>query len=175
MDQDDLEQFIEDELSNQTGYCHFGWKAYKIEEMKKDFIQKQKEKIQKIRENSGCENSRENAIKKLNLMQDDLETNGEEITKENIHLYYELMSNDAISKHRNILHTFFNTRLPLNIEDFLEIDREVINDNWKYECFSDGKVKKQSYFDVKDTLKPIEQYIAEIKYSNAYKSYIAKN
>ncbi len=100
---------------------------------------------------------------------------GAVITNHNIPLYYEFMSKKDISRYRNDLHYFFNTRLPLNINDFLEIDKEVIIENWKYDCFSDGKVKKQSYFGIKDTLKPIDKYIADIKNSNAYKSYIAKN
>ena len=30
MDKDDIEDFIEDEISNVTGYCHFGWKYHKL-------------------------------------------------------------------------------------------------------------------------------------------------
>ena len=29
-DTDDIENFIENEISNQTGYCHFGWKSYEV-------------------------------------------------------------------------------------------------------------------------------------------------
>lgn len=30
-DTDDIEDFIENEISNQTGYCHFGWKSYEVQ------------------------------------------------------------------------------------------------------------------------------------------------
>lgn len=29
-DEVDLEDFIENEISNVTGYCHFGWRDYKV-------------------------------------------------------------------------------------------------------------------------------------------------
>ncbi|MCT7648942.1 hypothetical protein [Aliarcobacter butzleri] len=97
-----------------------------------------------------------------------------EISEDNIHLYYKFMNKENISKYRDILHTFFNKRHPLNIEDFLEIDKEVIKDNWKYNCFADGKIKTQSYFGIKDTLKPIDEYIEEIKESEQYKIFTSE-
>lgn len=65
--------------------------------MKKNLIQKQKEKIQEIRENSGSELVREEAINKLNLMQDDLEKNGEIIYSDKIPLYYDLMGEKELN------------------------------------------------------------------------------
>ena len=82
------------------------------------------------------------------------------------------MNKDDIGKYRNIIHFSFNKRLPLNIEDLLGIDKEIIIKNWKYDTFSDGRVKSQSYFGVKDTLKPINEYIVEIEDSETYKKYM---
>lgn len=114
-------------------------------------------------EDEACQISEEQILKYL------LKTIIVEISEDNIHLYYKFMNKDDISKYRNILHIFFNKRQPLNIEDFLEIDKEVIRENWKYDCFADGKIKTQSYFGIKDTLKPIDEYIEEIKESEKYK------
>ena len=116
-------------------------------------------------EDEACQISEEQILKYL------LKTIIVEISEDNIHLYYKFMNKDDISKYRDILHTFFNKRHPLNIEDFLEIDKEVIRENWKYDCFADGKIKTQSYFGIKDILKPIDEYIEEIKNSDAFKEF----
>ena len=113
-------------------------------------------------EDEACQISEEQILKYL------LKTTIVEISEDNIHLYYKFMNKDDISKYREILHTFFNKRQPLNIEDFLEIDKEVIRENWKYDCFADGKIKTQSYFGIKDTLKPIDEYLEEIKNSDTF-------
>jgi len=47
--------------------------------------------IKKEISNAMIESHREDLIEKLNLMIDDIENNGDLITKDNIHLYYEFM------------------------------------------------------------------------------------
>ncbi|CAA6807813.1 MAG: Unknown protein [uncultured Sulfurovum sp.] len=99
------------------------------------------------------------------------------ITKDNIASYYEFMGSNERSTHRDLIHFSFNVRSPLTIYDLLNLEqhRERIDDNWKYSCFQDGRVKSQSYFGVKDTLKPIEEYVEEIKSSSEYKEYVFKS
>ena len=164
--------------------------------MKKAFIQKQKEKIQELRESSGSENLRENAIKKLNLMQDDLETNGDEITKENIHLYYQFMTDDVIREIcvQNVFQNdaynelycgvkLISYRYDLFFNRLSQIKNKITIPNYYSELKIArlGNIKDSplvriglTVFGIKDTLKPTDEYVAEIKDSDAYKSYISK-
>lgn len=94
------------------------------------------------------------------------------ICYETIPRYYSYMSTSDKNKWRDSIHYHFNKRTPLSIEDLFDIDREDIDKNWEYECFQDGRVTKQSYFEVEDVLKPRDEYILEIKESEAYKAHI---
>jgi len=114
------------------------------------------------------------------------------ITKDNIHLYYEFMSDEDLLNYSLLLITgdtelksrFNQVVKLLNLEKdgagaychcniygfvnaYTEHKKEVIKLNVDYGAF----VLKYDIFEVKDTLKPIEEYIAEIKESEQYKEY----
>lgn len=97
------------------------------------------------------------------------------MTKDNIYLYYEFMGDEDKKIEFEILN-------PLFYERALELDRLIfllgteIGDKKKYvvidkisSLFSINLVS----FGVKDTLKPIDEYIAEIKASKEYQEYMA--
>jgi hypothetical protein len=113
------------------------------------------------------------------------------ITKDNIHLYYEFMSDDDFNKYGAYLRILFTSRYTLIRKHFQKIGLLVDNGNgydfdmlhykgdvFEYDCpFGDTSIKSKSYkgisfFGVKDTLKPIDEYIEEIKTSSEYKEYI---
>lgn len=118
------------------------------------------------------------------------------INIDNISLYYEFMSDvQKIHLSHNILSIIFFERFT-QISDLLKISKTFLTDdkliNTKYyktnntsfpDIFDDGfcfwysnnmGIIEVSYFGIKDTLKPIDEYIAEIKENEAYKNYIAK-
>ncbi len=82
------------------------------------------------------------------------------ITKDNIHLYYEFMSDEDIKKYRHIIMPMFNDRL------------EIINKSIKLDAMYISAISL-SVFGIKDTLKPMEEYIAEIKASKEYLHYMS--
>lgn len=93
------------------------------------------------------------------------------VTKDNIHLYYEFMSDEDLLINERVTDSVFENRrsaikTALNIKSF---------DLMKYENFEDGTrfVIKISFFGIKDTLKPIDEYIKEIKASKEYIAYAA--
>lgn len=102
------------------------------------------------------------------------------ITKDNIHLYYEFMSDEDLENWSKNLDIVFLERSRLL--GVLKTTSDVLKDNSyildKYEEVTTSKYDNRfialSMFGVKDTLKPIDEYIAEIKESDAYKEYIAK-
>ena len=106
------------------------------------------------------------------------------ITKENIHLYYEFMSEDDIKKHKNITHTLLHNRA-LNILINLHIidgtsktfDKDFRNFNHiSLVTYKDTGIRLHSFiFGIKDTLKPIDEYVSQIKESEAYQSYIVNS
>lgn len=95
------------------------------------------------------------------------------ITKDNIHLYYEFMSKSETNKMSNILDGIFKIRLD-KIKRILDINIPILDDNFTYEMNKNNQVS-MNLFGVKDTLKPIDEYVAEIKASSEYKEYISKN
>ena len=112
------------------------------------------------------------------------------ITKENIHLYYEFMNDYIIEKNLNIISDTLKTRSVFIFEHLFGssfIDASDISDFAKSNVYSEGSYHVDSsifsycsfysitYFGIKDTLKPIDEYIEEIKESEAHKSYIAEN
>jgi len=97
-----------------------------------------------------------------------------EITKENIHLHYEFMSNKEKKENMNLIHFSFNIRSPLSLMDKLNMEQEDLLNFWKYKVYRNGRVSAQSYFGIKDKLKPIDEYIAEIKESRVFKEYSQK-
>jgi len=102
----------------------------------------------------------------------DIESGAIKITEDNVSEHYKFMNAKQISDNRTIIHYGFNKRSPLELEDLLGIKGKELEKNWEYNCFQDGRVNKQSYFGIKDTLKPIDEYIAEIKATDEYKEYM---
>lgn len=100
---------------------------------------------------------------------------GVEITQENIHLYYEFMSDEQKNQHRSFISDFMANRALKTSPDVLEEFNFLVDiGDYKRESIN-KKTLQIILFGVKDTLKPIEEYIAEIKESEAYKSYVANS
>lgn len=135
--------------------------------IKKDSIQKQKNYIEHLKETSS-ENTREKEINKLNLMVDDLETNGEKISQDNIHLYYQFMSDEDLEKYSYILDDIFDARLDIFKNEISNIEYEELSSDTEYGFNITGLI----LFGTKDTLKPIDEYIAEIKGNTSYLNYL---
>lgn len=117
-----------------------------------------------------------------------------EIKQNNIALYYNSMSDiEKIHFSHTILKNEFHDRFN-KISEALNINKSFLTDdklvNTKYfltngtptpDVFDDGlcfyvpngAVIEVSYFEIKDTLKPIDEYIAELKLSEIYKNYIS--
>jgi hypothetical protein len=92
------------------------------------------------------------------------------VTKDNIHLYYEFMSGKGIKKYGYILDDIFDIRLDTLKKMFFDIQFEQLSSDTEYSFNITGLI----VFGVKDILKPIDEYIQEIKSSDAYKEYISK-
>ncbi len=139
---------------------------------------------------------------KIELMKYLINIEKVEITKDNIHLYYEFMSdedkfnyskhiksknielvypfmNDALKKHHfdNIDLMFSKRKSKLIIE--FGTDHKIICKSELFKAKDYFILSEDSYFntslkafEVEDTLKPIDEYIEEIKSSDAYKEYI---
>jgi hypothetical protein len=101
------------------------------------------------------------------------------INEQNIALYYEFMSDESKEDNSNILDKVFLNRARILVHelktksDTLDnnqfiIDRHNMNEVSNYCTHMTGI----SFFGVKDTLKPIDEYISEIKDSVAYKEYV---
>lgn len=85
------------------------------------------------------------------------------ITKDNIHLYYEFMSDEDLEKYRTILEEVFHKRA-FHIASIVELPDNSID----YNC------KEHIVLKTKDTLKPIDEYIEEIKASEEYRASLAE-
>lgn len=118
-----------------------------------------------------------------------------EITQDNISLYYNSMTDmekihlahtilslefhnrfDKISEELNIFKSFLTDLRFVNTRYFLTNGTptpDVFDDGL---CFyiPNGAVIDVTYFGIKDTLAPIDEYIAELKQSEAYKKYISE-
>ena len=130
-----------------------------IEGSKKVLKERKKGKVAKL-----CYNFHEYEI----MSQNEIDfKEGVVITKDNIHLYYVFMSDDDFYKNETLLKEVIARRLALIYLD-LNIDKDDLINNHI------DDVVEQFIFGIKDTLKPIEEYIAEIKDSSEYKEYILK-
>jgi len=94
------------------------------------------------------------------------------ITKDNIHLYYEFMSDEDKNAHIELIDGILYSRLYIVITDKLKIENfsRFLNKTYGKDTAS---FIAYDFFGVKDTLKPIDEYIEEIKASIEYKEYIA--
>lgn len=112
---------------------------------------------------------------------------GVTITKDNIAEYYEFMSDEDIENNLKVVSDMLKERSIVLFKllfgsSFVDVSK--IENHVKSNVFSDGVFHGDSnifsycifysisYFGVKDTLKPIDEYIAEIKGSEAYKAHI---
>ncbi len=147
----DSSEIVED------GYRFMGW-INKDGEILEDF------------EGSGNFSTFEDVVSYLySYMLDVIKVN---ITKDNIHLYYESMSDEEKLKYIPILNSYYARCL--DIWEALNVHSSrhdlftslLIDEN-------NQKVYNQVFFNIIDTFKPIEEYIAEIKESVAYKEYVA--
>lgn len=99
------------------------------------------------------------------------------VTKDNVSLYYEFMSAGYIRE--NCLDTVAG--LILDRQEVIT-EKLLLNGNmhfWKTKNIKNtigyASPISQSFFGTKDTLKPIDEYIEEIKASDEYKGYYAKS
>lgn len=98
-----------------------------------------------------------------------------EITKDNIHEFYEFMNND-LEKYEIILHNVISYRLDTLFKNLDFHSNEYHTFLMKYTF---GNLSKNKYittnnvFGVEDILKPIDEYIQEIKDSDEYQQYIS--
>ena len=119
------------------------------------------------------------------------------ITKDNIHIYYEFMSDEKLVSDKNtmfLISDVLETRrdaIPKYFKDvslknkgvFYGIDGTGTDENSIFKASDIQELDivfgswllNQVIFGVKDTLKPIDEYIADIKASSEYKEYIEKS
>jgi len=149
-----------------------------IKYIKENSIEQQKLLISKIRE-TGTESAREDAIKKLNLMEDDFKENNYLLILENLWLYYEFMSDEdlySISKYNKGNFDFFKIfkeradyiceKLNISTSLFFKHAKKVVfKKDDDYREFIIGLI----FFGVRDILKPINEFIEDIKKSKLYK------
>jgi len=95
------------------------------------------------------------------------------ITKDNIADYYEFMSDDDLEKYNYLIDDILKDRI-IKIHTSLDIDFLEFLDNCIVPLFLNDNYISLISFGVKDTLKPIEEYIKEIKESEQYKEYMSK-
>ena len=120
-----------------------------------------------------CNDDFKKVLKKFNCI------SFEDITKDNIHLYYEFMSIEDLEKYSDILGVLFIDRTSIilnllfpNIQELRELEDYLKTDVF-FQHFGIYKATARYFFGTKDTLKPIDEYIEEIKASSEYKEYIS--
>ena len=96
------------------------------------------------------------------------EFNGDlEITKKNIHLYYEFMNDEDLEKHKEILTEIFRNRYAQVFENVnLHVSHLIFKTIQKYYYVG------QTIFGVKDILRPIKEFISAIKENEEYITYM---
>lgn len=175
-------------LKSCSGISH---KFFKIENKKGkneiDFTNKKTldfliNKLNGLREKSAelIELNKRNIEVTIYNIQECLSSGAVTVTKDNIHLYYEFMSDDDLEKNID-----WSIRSNVFAERIIHITNIF---GWRYdsgilklqywEDFDKYWIKNENctkfyFFGVKDTLKPIDEYIKEIKESDSYKAYIA--
>ena len=107
------------------------------------------------------------------------------IDKDNIALHYESMSDEDLIKNKTLISDIFDSRKNIIPPFFKDIDLKGRGLWYGVEGFNNSKQEmtelsitygnytlKQVIFGIIDTLKPIKEYIEEIKASSEYKGYI---
>lgn len=92
-----------------------------------------------------------------------------EITKENIPLFYKFMSDEDMLNHSRMIDDLFENRLE-EISSKIEFDENKHNQT-SIDTEHSFIIAGQEFFGVKDILKPIDEYIAEIRESQEYQQY----
>lgn len=119
----------------------------------------------------------ENFSNLLNQIINDLEKTGNQITKENIHIYYEYMNSETTEEYSEILDAIFDKRA-YEIMELLELEKDNFYSNCKFITPHDmdlDSIIGLIVFGVKDILKPLGNYIDEIKDSKNYKIFISES
>lgn len=149
--------------------------------IKEHAINTQKKIIADLRE-TGTESAREKEIEKLNLMVDDYEKDSNTINVDNVNLYYSFMNDEDVKKYNVIIAQSLENRLQeiyTKLGFINKIDQSIMPYEFSnyldgiYTVMGTGKIPFQIIFGVKDTLRPIDEYITEIKNSEQYKNYLA--
>lgn len=110
------------------------------------------------------ENAFENFSNLLNQFINDLGNTGTEITSENINIYYGHMSNEMKEEYGEILHPILTDRRSY-IDSILDLKLKDLSFSYDKK----GNWISYCYFGIQDTLKPIDEYINQIKESEQYK------
>ena len=92
------------------------------------------------------------------------------ITKDNIHLYYEFMNDNDLNKYSSLISKSLNSRFGA-IYSCLDLDVASLQSNMKFEYIR-RDIVGQFVFGVKDNLKPVKNYIQNIKESTEYGKYL---
>ncbi|MFX4241092.1 hypothetical protein ACOL3H_11960 [Aliarcobacter butzleri] len=149
-----------------------------MKRIKENAIANQKKIIAELRENNSSESSIEKSILELNLMVDDYEKDNNVVDKENIHLYYNFMSDEDLKKILNwsILSNVFSNRIIYITDIFGWRDNKKVLKLEYWKAFDKYYVKNNDYtrfsfFGIMDTLNPIDEYISDIKNSDAFKEF----
>lgn len=100
--------------------------------------------------------------------------NGTIITSDNIHLYYEFMSDDYLIIYKQILDAILVTRKNIINGILFSAYYDRFKGGYTFQDIGIYRVK-QSLCGLKDTLKPIDEYISQIKDSEDYRAYIANS
>lgn len=93
------------------------------------------------------------------------------ITKDNIDVYYEFMSDEDLIENKKIISKALDERFGA-ICFGLGFTVGQLQDNIAFNSVG-TKIVRQYVFGTKDTLKSIDEYIAEIKASKEYQAYIS--
>jgi len=119
----------------------------------------------------------------LNRKNDYLQNDGNiTITKDNIHLYYEFMSDTESKEYSYLLQKILHSRCKNILRNLYLIDTSTPSWQKEFEKFKQKEfyyvggrghyfIYKSFIFGVKDILKPIDEYIEDIKASSEYKEY----
>lgn len=96
------------------------------------------------------------------------------VTKDNIHLYYEFMGDKDLKdiKNKYIISDSLCTRFYSICEIIFKNEKPENINKYVFDVMNGDLQKEQFIFGIKDTLKPIDEYIAEIKESSKYIEYI---
>ncbi len=100
-----------------------------------------------------------------------------EINKNNLHLYYKFISNEDLEKYSLILNDVFMDRYifiykELFEESSLTYPYFLVKKTTQIYNIDGGLILKSFVLDVQDILKPIHEYLKEIKQSLSYQNYL---